>query len=423
MIETGNLYGSGAGSSLLSSDSLPEIQWRGIGGAVGAALGASLLFLPAPFLRTLNGVPLALFTSIGLMLGSLAAWAADKFTSASDGSYFHPVIMLGGGAFAVFVILGVIAVRLVGIAGGASVVSGAVVIGLAAVRRWGLPAVHALGFAVVHASDAKDPQWLEIAGAGAVAVGAILGVCIPVRDMLASRHDKDGYDVIHEMNAELGDYNEEEDEAIDPLAGRGNDDGASKERHPRPGQAEALADSALNRYCVKCSTIPRRIVGIVCALVAGVLGALQLIPLIYRHGSDSFASSVSLVSTFKDMPVCDLFAFSCGAVVAAVLCIVISGLFACNSPSLPPQGALPCLCVGIVYAASILAWIWSRDELTGSLADPVSWGLIPIFASLWGLLIREQRGIAGHILAALSVTAVAIGSGALAASQRGIHNF
>ena len=422
-METDVLYDSGAGPSLVSSSLLQEIEWKGIGGSVAAALGASLLFLPAPFLRTLNGVPLALFTSVGLLLGSLAAWGADKFAAASDGTYFRPVLMIGGAVFTVFFILGVLSVRLLGLTGGASVLSGAAVIALGAARRWGLPAIHALGFAAVHASDAEDPKWLELTGAGFVVFGAVLGMFVPVRDMLASRHDKDGYDIIHEMNAELGAYNEDDDEAIDPLAGDAGRDDARNKRHPRPGQAEALADSSFTEWCIKSPVVPRRIAGIVCGIVAGVLCALQLIPLIYKHEGDGVSSTESFVSTLKDLPVSDIFAFSCGALVTSVVFVIVTGLFACNSPSLPPQGALPCLLVGIIYAGSVLAWQWSRNELTGSLADPASWGLIPIFASLWSLLIREQRGIAGHIIAAISVVAVGIGSGAIAASQRGVHNF
>jgi len=419
---TGNAYGSGAASSVSASSSLPEIEWRGIGGAVGAALGASLLFLPAPFLRTLNGIPLALFSSIGLLLGALAAWAGDGFAAADSDHFFRPVLMIGGAFFSLFVVMGVLATRMLGLVGSACIVSGGSVVALAAVHRWGLPAIKALDFVAVAASDAKDPQWLEYAGAIAIAAGAVIGIFLPVRDMLTSKHAKDGYTVIQEINAELGAPYEDMDD-VDPLAQHNSSVAKRKKRHSRPNQGEALADSSLTRWFVRRSIFARRIIGLICALVAGVLGILQLAPLLYEHARETVGSSVSVVETFKELPVSDLFAFACGAMVTSVAFVIFGGLIACNKPSLPPQGALPCLAVGALYAASLLAWLWSRSEITGALADSTSWGLVPFFAALWGLVIREQRGIAGHLLAALCVIVVAGGSAALLLSQRGIHNF
>ena len=417
-------YSSSSSSSSSNSNSVgpgADIEWVGLAGACGAALGVSLLLVPAPFLRTANGAPLSLFSSAGLFLGALAAWAASGFAVPAANAHFRPALLLAGAAVPLLLVAAVPAARALGLAGTLAVGAAAALAATAAAGRWGLPALPALALDAVPPADGAPahPRWLLAAGAALVLAGAVLGLGVPVAGVLGRtrrrRTRRSRYATGYaRIDAALGGSLDGADSALaslnpsetlvlaDPsyVAGLGTaaaDCGyGAVAPAPRPHPAEALADSALTRALVDAAPPVRRIVGAVAVLFAAALALVPLTALLY-------------VDAGAQLPFRDVFALGCGALAGAVLCVVVAGIAACNRPSLPPQGALPGLAAGAALAPALLAWLWARRTLTPALADAAAGGLAPLLAALWALLLREPRGACGHALSALAVTAVAAG--------------
>jgi len=411
-----------------------KINWIGLAAVPIASACLSLLFVPAPFLRSLNGVPLSLYTSVGLLIGSLIGWSTNKFEGTADGKFFHPAMMIGGCAFVFFFVLGVFAVRLLGLSGGGSVLSGLAVIVLGLFDHFGLFALPKLDFPSVERDASEEKQWLVIIAAGIVIVGVVLGMCVPLRDLLGKRSSKrsaSGYEIIEAINSELGNFGDDAFGNVDPLA----DSNRPKKtrRSPRPSSSEALADSAVTRWFTKRSAGFLRITGILCGILSAGFLVLQLAWLLYAHSNAMkvvVTETTSLPAGLKPsssdglhrIPFSDLFSFACGALITAVAFVVVCGLIARNQPSLPSQGALPCVVAGILYVLALYAWLYSRTELIGSIGDSLSWGLSSIFTGVWSLCFGEQKGLSSHLIALSSILVVVTGSVFLGFTQRGFHN-
>jgi len=418
-------------STLSSSSDLNPIDWIGLVAVPIAAICSSLLFAPAPFLRTLNGIPLALFTSSGLLIGSLAGWAVVEFYVSEGSKFFYPAMMIGGCGFTLFMIFGVFAVRLLGIAGASSVLSGTAVIFLWITDKFGLFDITWLKLTGLSPITDKGDKWFVYAFGIVVIVGIVLGVCVHINDGMDSSYS--GYHVIQAINSELGTYNEDSPDTIDSLLDQRTE--KKKKRIPRPGENEAREDSGVTRWFMDRSPAVRRILGIILSVFAALFLVVQFSWLLYAQ-QPMMDSSSSIVSTdvvssssnstsiewLKQIPFCNIFAFSCGAFVSAVFFVIVFGLIACNKPSLPAQGALPCVFVGIIYAIGIYAWIFAHDKLTSPIGNSLCWGIVPLFCSIWGLIFKEQKGVAGHLFAALSVFCVVVGSVLLGIAQRGFKN-
>ena len=451
---------SSSSSSLSSSqEPAPGIEWIGLAGACGAALGVSLLFVPAPFLRTANGVPLSLFSSTGLFLGSLIAWAASGFaapppastdasTSTSTSSaYIRPAFLLGGAAVPLLLVVGVPAVRALGLAGALAVGAGAALLATAAAGRWGLPALPALALGPVPPADAAParPRWLLATGAALVLAGAVLGLTVRVAGVLGRRgrhsahrrrtraarasgyaridaalggslDDDDGDDAAMSLNP--GETLVLADPSYVARHGYGYGYGTAAPA-PRPRPAEARADSAFTRWLADTAAPVRRIFGAVAALVAAALALVPLTALLYASSNSDVAANVAHTpgAWLRALPYSDVFALGCGALAGAIVCVVVAGAAACNRPSLPPQGALPGLAAGAVLPFALLAWLWARHTLSAAVADAAAWGLAPALAALWALLLREPRGAWGHAGTALAVLAVLAGAAVIGVAR------
>lgn len=129
--------------------------------------------------------------------------------------------------------------------------------------------------------------------------------------------------------------------------------------------------------------VPKRILGIVMAVVAGTLYGLNFTPVIAYKDNHPEASQNGLDYVFAHF--CGIFLSSTGYFI--IYCMVMR-----NKPRVYNRAILPGIVSGLMWGVADMAWFVANDALSETISFPIITTGPGMIGALWGIFFREIRG-------------------------------
>lgn len=129
--------------------------------------------------------------------------------------------------------------------------------------------------------------------------------------------------------------------------------------------------------------VPKRIIGTVMAVVAGILYGFNFTPIIAYKDNHPEASQNGLDYVF---------AHFCGILLSSTGYLIIYCFAMRNKPRIYNQAILPGIVSGVMWGIADMAWFIANDKLSETISFPIITSGPAMIGGLWGVFFREIRG-------------------------------
>ncbi|XP_004553693.3 transmembrane protein 144b isoform X1 [Maylandia zebra] len=153
----------------------------------------------------------------------------------------------------------------------------------------------------------------------------------------------------------------------------------------------------------------KRFIGFLLAVVAGLMYAFSIIPVLYIKSNSVHHDSMFYESSVYDLDY--VHAHCCGIFIASTVYFAIYCAAMNTKPKLYSRAVLPGLLSGLMWAIGTYCWFLANNYLNSVITFPivtVGYGLV---AALWGCLVfKEIKGLANCLIFSLASCVVLTGS-------------
>ncbi|KAM9376185.1 transmembrane protein 144b [Pholidichthys leucotaenia] len=153
----------------------------------------------------------------------------------------------------------------------------------------------------------------------------------------------------------------------------------------------------------------RRLLGLVFAVVVGLLYASSMVPVLYIKSHSSSPDSVFFGASVYDFDY--VYAHCCGIFVASTVYFTIYCAVMKSKPRLYSKAVLPGLLSGLMWALGTYCWFLADNYLNSVITFPIVTAGYSLVAALWGCFVfREIKGFANCCVFFLASCVVLTGS-------------
>lgn len=163
-------------------------------------------------------------------------------------------------------------------------------------------------------------------------------------------------------------------------------------------------DSALqmtvNNYSL--SETKKRIMGVIFAIVSGVMYGITFLPIMYHQANAPNASQNGLDY---------IFSYFCGIYLTSTIFFVIYCAIKKNNPKIYPKLILPAIVSGILWSIADSSWFVANATLSEAISFPIILVGPGIVATFWGIfLFKEISGYKNYLILIFCIIIGCIGA-------------